>query len=479
MARSPQHDRFARRGGSLSVQWHGHYQAYTQAMQACGRAKKWRQARELLERMRQAPGVRLDAFAYNAALSACGRAQQINPMLSLLRQMSSDGISPDRVSYTIAMDSCARSGMTSEALHLFNSMGKGGVPEPDAVCYSAAIAACARPTVSAPSAWKDALRILSQMANRTRGGPGATIRAVSGAMAAATNAREHGVCLSLYDRLETNFGLQPDAIACSTAIAACSRSGQYGRALRVFRSMRSRLGLRRDAVCYNTLLHACAVLSRRSLGARHALRLRRLMQAEGVKADDVTYSVLLQSLWHSEVATEIMDDAMQRTEAGSGESHAQTSRQVKEGAFTRCLKVLSHSGEAKGAGGGGGSVDDEGATLRVMAEEGAAEAAEQWLGDDGLGDNSLADGESWTVDLHELSPGAAVAMVLWTLSQVAKREVLGTSHPTLTPPRVDRRGIGTPVVPIPRRVAFITGWGRHASSYQFIGRQRGAVRGQC
>ena len=69
-------------------------------------------------------------------------------------------------------------------------MGKGGVPEPDAVCYSAAIAACARPTVSAPSAWKDALRILSQMANRTRGGPGATIRAVSGAMAAATNARE-------------------------------------------------------------------------------------------------------------------------------------------------------------------------------------------------------------------------------------------------------------------------------------------------
>ena len=137
-----------------------------------------------------------------------------------------------------------------------------------------------------------------------------------------------------------------------------------------------------------------------------------------------------------------MDDAMQRTEAGSGESHAQTSRQVKEGAFTRCLKVISHSGEAKGAGGGGGSVDDEGATLRVMAEEGAAEAAEQWLGDDGLGDNRLADGESWTVDLHELSPGAAVAMVLWTLSQVAKREVLGTSHPTLTPPRVDRRGIG-------------------------------------
>ena len=107
-----------------------------------------------------------------------------------------------------------------------------------------------------------------------------------------------------------------------------------------------------------------------------------------------------------------MDDAMQRTQAGSGESHAQTSRQVKEGAFTRCLKVLSHSGVAKGAGGGVGSVDDEGATLRVMAEEGAAEAAEQRLGDDGLGDNSLADGESWTVDLHELSPGAAVALSL-------------------------------------------------------------------
>ena len=337
---------------------------FTQAIQACGRAQRWRQALAVLDRMRQRSEP--DAFAYNAALSACARAGQVEPMLAVLRNMSANGCAPDKVSYTIAMDGCARAGLTSTAIRLFDAMGQGSAPAPDAVCYNAAIAACARPTASAPSAWKEALRILKQM-DTASGGPGVSLKAVSGAMAACTNARQHAAAIGLYQRLPTAFGLTPDVIACSTAIAAHSRSGQYGSSLRVFRSMKRDWNLRRDVVSYNTLLHACATVQRRSLGVRHAARLRALMKAERVAPDDVTHSVLLQSLWHTDHATVILDEAM-------------LGRARSDGAFARCLSV------------------------RALPPSGLV----------------------WELDLHDLSPGAAVAMVLWLLSQLAKLEVSGT-----------------------------------------------------
>ena len=126
------------------------------------------------------------------------------------------------------------------------------------------------------------------------------------------------------------------------------------------------------------------------------------MRKEGVRANDVTYSVLFQSLWHSQEATALMDEAMQR----------------KHGTFARCLTVAT-----------------------VAAASGGSERREEW-----------------TLDLHLFSPGAAVAMTLWVLSQLTKRETVGHSPP-------------------PARVVFITGWGKsHSSNYQLVGRRRGAVR---
>ena len=409
--------------------------AFTQAIQACGRAKRWKEALAVLERMESA-GIRPDAFAYNAALSACAKAKVIHKMQEVFDDMAAHGVSPDRVSYTIAMDGFARAGLTAEAIQLFDNMGKNGVPAPDAPAYSAAIAACCRSTASSSSAWQDALRILKQMMGPS--GPGPSIKAVSGAMAACTNARQHKAAIGLFNRLG-QFGLHPDAIACSTAIAAHSRLGEYREALRLFSQMRRRFGVPRDTITYNTMLHACAMQSQRPLGVRHAARIRSLMAAESIRADDITYSVLLQSLWHTPLATDILDEAI----AGRPRS-----------TFGRCLEIKAASASNSRTVNGTGEKTPMAMRKRKPVPTPSFE--------------TIVREESWIVDLHDLSPGAAVAMVLWVLSQIAKREATGGAG------ICDFFG---DEAPIPKRVALVTGWGRHGTSYQFIGRKKGAVRG--
>ena len=363
--------------------------AFTEAIQACGRAGRWWEARSVLERM-EAAGISADTRAYNAVLSACARARAHAAMVETFEQMHAAGVARDKASYTIAVNGAGRAGHPEVALELFARMGRDGAPPPDEVSYGAAIDACAR-----ASRWNDALMLLKRM--RGDSNVALTIDAATGAMTACTNANRHAVAIGLFERLES-MGLEVDTVACGIAMAALSRAQGYGGALRLFSAMRRHYGLKRDVVTYNTLLHACATDSRRRLGERHAWRARALMQREAVRADDVTYSVLLQGLWHSPEAAALMDEAMDR----------------KSSAFARCLRVSTPT--------------------------------------------HAAGREVWALDLHLLSPGAAVAMTLWVLSQLAKRHAFGDQ-------------------PLPSHVRLITGWGKsHKSDYQSIGRRRGAVR---
>ena len=363
----------------------------TKAMSSCGRQRQWREALDILNQM-NTQNLKPDTRAYNAALSACARANQAEALLSTLRAMSTASVKSDVHTFTVAIDGMARAGMTGEALRLFERMGTNGMPPPDAVSYNAAIAAAAR-----SGAWEQALALLKRMS--AKGSVGVTLEAMSGAMTACTNGDQPDLALRLFSRIE-QADLRADSIAYSAALTAHSKGGSYGDALSLFRRMR-RDGVARDVVCYNSMLHAAAVMAPRhdrnghalDLPQRHAQRLHSLLKREGVRADDVTYSVLLQSLWHRPAATALLDEAMARP----------------TGVFPRCL------------------------TIKRPPEGGVAAGT--------LDATLFKGGEHWSLDLHHLSPGAAVAMALWLLSQLAKRAV-------------------SPRVELPTRVRIITGWGR-------------------
>jgi pentatricopeptide repeat protein len=172
------------------------------------------------------------------------------------------------------------------------------------------------------------------------------------------------------------MGLEPDATAFSTAITAISRSEPvcYGQALGLFRRMRRR-GVERDAVAYNAMFHACAQARRTG----HAIRLRTLMRLERVRPTSISYSVMLQLLWHrSDEAASILDEAMSLP-----------------GSFQQCLQVVRAPSQ----------------TVPTRST------------------GSSQSGALWTLDLHKFSPGAAVALVLWVVSKIIKLEVSGQPLP--------------------------------------------------
>ena len=400
----------------------------TKAMSSCGREREWKQSLQILNGMREL-NLKPDTRSYNAALSACARSDQVEPLLQTLRLMSAENVKSDVHTFTVAIDGLARGGMTKEALKLFDRMGKNGAPHADQICYNAAVAAAAR-----GGEWEQSLVLLKRMS--ATDGIGLSLEAVSGVMTACTRGDQPELALSLFNRM-SKMRLRPDGIAFSTAMSAHSRAGQYGGALSLFRRMR-REGVRRDVVAYNTMLHAAAVMEPRvlsgssgdlslRLGPRHAERLRTLLALEGVRANDITYSVLLQSLWDRPVATAILDEAMARTPAG---------------VFPRCLSIEV--------------VDEE--APRTAAQKVAAEATvggttvaaqppptkdRVYTAGWQLSSSRSSSGvdERWTLDLHHLSPGAAVAMALWLLSQLSKRAVTANAR-------------------LPSSVSIITGWGK-------------------
>ena len=104
--------------------------SFNAAIDACGRAGKWRAALSVLDRMSIA-GVPRGTITYNAVIAACGKGKQWSRAVSLLHEMLAEHLSEDQsdtktarappadvVSYSAAMDACVRAGRWNEAVML-------------------------------------------------------------------------------------------------------------------------------------------------------------------------------------------------------------------------------------------------------------------------------------------------------------------------------------------------------------------------
>lgn len=104
--------------------------SFNAAIDACGRAGKWRAALSVLDRMSIA-GVPRGTITYNAVIAACGKGKEWSRAVSLLHEMLAEHLSEDQcdaetaqapradvVSYSAAMDACVRAGRWNEAVTL-------------------------------------------------------------------------------------------------------------------------------------------------------------------------------------------------------------------------------------------------------------------------------------------------------------------------------------------------------------------------
>lgn len=94
--------------------------SFNAALSATAKAGKWREALNLLERMKASPrgGPRPDVLSYNAVLGAFERSGEWRRVAPLLDEMEAAGVPPNVATLTAAMQAVASAGQLNEGFTL-------------------------------------------------------------------------------------------------------------------------------------------------------------------------------------------------------------------------------------------------------------------------------------------------------------------------------------------------------------------------
>ena len=252
--------------------------AYTIVAGACKRAGRWREAIELLARMRRR-GVRPNAFMYGAtvgalagtsqaggggAVSSASGAFRTRVAMRLLEQMEADGVALDAHVANAALVVCSRAGQWEAATELLSSLEGRGV-RPSAYHVMSVLRSCTR-----QRRWREALLVLraAEMAavsfDPALGEAGLGVCARTGAWRQA---------ISLLRRLSGEGVPLSDRMRCS-AIAAIGHGPEWDLSLRL-------LATSSDTACHNAALSAL----RRHEQRERATALLRRMRERGPTPD--------------------------------------------------------------------------------------------------------------------------------------------------------------------------------------------------
>ena len=212
---------------------------------------------------------------------------------------------------------------------------------------------------------------------------------------------------SLLERM-AEAGFEPTARAASSAMTACTNGGRPAMALEVFRSIET--DGRADGPLYSNAITAHT----RAGDELGALACFRAMRRAGVQRDTIAYNAALHAacgvrrrsrtalrLWRLMKAERVAASDVTYSVLLQGLWDSEEAMLIldeamaRPGTFARCLEV-SKSG--------------------------------------------------WLLDLHRLSPGAAIALVLWLLSRLIKLEL--------------------EAAPLPCAVRLVTGWGKHTPHWR-------------
>eukprot|EP00439_Symbiodinium_sp_Y106_P033355 s3406_g3.t23 len=236
--------------GTLGLSSFAHATRFQAIITACARAARWRDALQILERMRS-DSVQPNLSSCNSVISACERGSRWPGALALLRDLKSwkihadvvglnavlkalakasrwrqvsclllalqeEGVEPDLVSYTAVMDAAHRSQRWPAALHALRTLRQRRL-QADVICFTTLLSAVQR-----SAQWRLALTVLADMA-RTRAQPDLICH--NAALAACQEGPWQLAVAVLDDLWSSN--LCPDIVSFNTAITACLRNEQW------------------------------------------------------------------------------------------------------------------------------------------------------------------------------------------------------------------------------------------------------------
>ncbi|OLQ05830.1 Pentatricopeptide repeat-containing protein, chloroplastic [Symbiodinium microadriaticum] len=301
----------------LSLAERGNEQATTfvfnRAIHACGQARRWQQALQLLDQLQQ-ERLRPTTITYNSAIGACEKAGDWKRALQLLHALSEQLLSSTQVTYIAAISACAKAEEWQSALFLLLDLQQSRVQqnvaiwnaamssfisrglwqqaldilaeglcrqqvEADVVTYNAMISTCTR-----GGQWQLALSTFASLASLSLQPDLVTLNSVLSAFGAAQR-WEEGWAL-LLEMPKRNF--KADSFTFTAAISAC-QSGQWELSLAALEYMRMQ-ALQTDVAAYNAVVSTCGTASRWEQSLQVFKELQFILQA-----DVITYSAAISS----------------------------------------------------------------------------------------------------------------------------------------------------------------------------------------
>ncbi|CAM9939827.1 unnamed protein product [Scytosiphon promiscuus] len=271
---------------------------WSSAVDACGRAGKWREAVSLVEEMQtEEVGISPNVITYNAAITACRKGKQCDRAVALLRDMPRRGVSPNVASYSSAIAALGDAGRWQDAVSLFREIPDVGLA-PDMMSFTATISACAgisrsRRGLSPGEKGGPVGRNGGGNSNGSVGGRFAPSSVGQGGAFAASSPsgprREPWEeALALLGEMLPSAGVTPNVFHFNAAVSACAACGRWEEAVSLLGEM-ERADVPPDLVTYSAAIAACG----NGLQFERALALLREMPAKGVKPNAFHYNAAI------------------------------------------------------------------------------------------------------------------------------------------------------------------------------------------
>ncbi|GBG80838.1 hypothetical protein CBR_g31394 [Chara braunii] len=397
-----------------------------------------------------------NAVTYNTIIRALCNEGQIKAAVAMLEEMKQgelggEDCQPNVVTYNILVDACGKAGMHDKAQQLFDDMKQRGL-QPDQITYTALLDAYGKAGIH-----EQAERTFKEMQSAACV---MDVLVYTALIDAYGKSGFHERAEDLFFKMEV-AGIQPNKVTYLSMIDAYGKAGLHAKAEQIFKSMQD-AGFEPTLLTYSSLINAYGKAGL----YREAATIFCNMQSAGCQPNLITYAALLSACGRDpdwEKAMTVMDALLhsgQEIELAlcsliigipkwrdydEVDEDEENEKEKDTGVWKRAEKMFSivrgHSVMAKRSF-FNALIDVlwffklRGRAKRVLAaarEIGAYPEDCCVFGDD-----------VWTLDLHKLSIGAALTLLMTWMAELQLALEWGAE--------------------VPNTVRVITGWGRHSRS---------------
>lgn len=116
--------------------------AFSSVISACGKGPQWEMALEVLQMLREQPGIQPNVVCFGAGITACAKGRHWQGAFALLDELRERALDPDLIAFNAAITACEKAQRWEFALELLMMMTSSHVVTPDIVSFNAAASAC-------------------------------------------------------------------------------------------------------------------------------------------------------------------------------------------------------------------------------------------------------------------------------------------------------------------------------------------------